>query len=95
METYSCAVHGADLETRGVVGADLLLELFGVRKGVVPQVDIALECERKLAVGEELGRGVFMVEPGEDGLEGVQSPVESEHQIRRCRFNVVCYSHLG
>ena len=90
--TYSRAVDGADLETRGVVGADLLLELFGVRKGVVPQVDVALERERELPVREELRGCVFVVQPGEDGLERIESAVKGEHDVGRGGLGF-CHSH--
>ena len=95
-DTHPCAVHWPDLETGGVVAADLLLELFCVRKRVVAQVHVALKRECELAVGEHLCGDVFVVEPGEDGLEGVESPVEGEHDLggHRLHFLFVSDSHV-
>ena len=77
---------GCEANQRRVQRADLFLELLGVRKGVVPQVDVPLERERELPVREELRGCVFVVQPGEDGLERIEPAVEREHDVRRCGF---------
>lgn len=50
--TYSRAIYRTNLKPRGVQGTDLLFKLFRARKGVVPQIDIALQGESEFAVSE-------------------------------------------
>ena len=86
-ETHACAVNGPDLETGGVVAADLFLEFIRVGERVVPQVHISLERECKFAVGKHPCRNVFVVEPRVDGLEGIKSSVECAHDFGRNRLD--------
>lgn len=92
--TYPSTVYRPNFETRWVQGADLLLELLRVRKGVVSEVDVSLEGERKFAMGEELGRRVFVVEPCEERFEGIETAVERKHQVGRRGLDVVGDRHV-
>ncbi len=53
--TYSGGILGSDFKSSWVEPEDLLLEVIGIVKGVVSDIDVALEGECKLSVGEELG----------------------------------------
>ena len=61
-------IESTDLEVARVELDDLVFEVICRDKQVVAQVDVAWEHKGKLAVHEELGWGVFMVEPLEDGF---------------------------
>jgi hypothetical protein len=82
-QTNPGAVDGADLETGGDEGADLLLEVVERVERVVAEVDIALEGKGKLAMGEELGRGVGLVEPEEERPERIETTVEGQEDVWR------------
>ena len=75
-DTHPRTINWPDLETRGVQGAHLFFQLLRIRKRVVAKVHVSLERERKLAVREQFRWRVFVVEPGEYRLEGVQPLVE-------------------
>ena len=45
------------------------------------QVDVAWERKGKLVVHEELGWGMFVVEPLEDGFERIKLLIEQSHNI--------------
>ena len=93
-QTYSSGVDRPDLESGRVQGARLLFKLVRCRKGVVSQIDVVLERERDLAMGEEPAGGVLVVQPFEYRLEGVETAIEDEHELRSWRL---CLSgrHLG
>ena len=55
-------VDWPDLKTGGVQLDDVVLELFGVGERVVPDVDVVLERQGELAVGEVLGRDCSAVQ---------------------------------
>lgn len=90
----SSGVDRPDLESGRVQGARLFFKLVCCRKRVVSQIDVVLEGERDLAVGEEPTRGVLVVQPFEYGLEGVETAIEDEHELRSW---CLCLSgrHLG
>lgn len=92
--THPGTVYRPDLETRWVEGADLLFQLLRVRKGVVSEINVALEGKRKFTVGKELRRCVFVVEPCEERLERIETAVERKHQVGRRRLDVVGDRHV-
>ena len=74
-------IDGINLEAARVELDDLLFEVICGDERVVAQVDVAGECKGKLTVCEELGWGVFMVEPLEDGFECIELLIEQSHNI--------------
>jgi hypothetical protein len=85
-KTYSSGVHRADLKSGRIEGARLIFHLVRCGKRVVSQIDIVLESERDLAVGEESAGSVFVVQPFENRLEGVETAIEGEHHLRSWRL---------
>ena len=89
--THPCTVHRSDLKTRRIERTNLFLQLLRVVKRLVAKIHVPLERERELALEEQLGRNVVVVEPCEDGLEGIQTPIEGEHMLWSERFTVHRY----
>jgi hypothetical protein len=90
-QTHSCAIHGADLEPRGVKSADLLFELVHGRKRIVSYVDVSWERECELAMGEEFHGYGTVVEPMKYRFVGVQTFVKGQHSLRG-EF-IICNRH--
>lgn len=49
----------------------MFLELVCISKGLVAEIDVVLKTVSDLAVRPLSGRGMFVVEPFEDRLEGI------------------------
>ena len=75
------SIDSTDLKVARVELDDLLFEVVCEDKRVVTQVDVAREHKGKLTVCEELGWGMFVVEPLEDGFEQIEPLIEQSHNI--------------
>ena len=78
----SRVVHRPDLEATRVQTDNLLFEFFRIRKGVISDIDVALESEGEFTVCEESRRRMLMVQPREDRFERIESLVEGHHNFR-------------
>lgn len=81
LESIGCP----DLKARRIVLENTVSKIIGRRERVVAQIDITFDCECPFSIRKELAGGLLVVEPGEDGVEGVETAVEDFHGFwRQC-----------